>query len=119
MSCVLSIPNTLSFSISLLQEHENMQNLTIRLPDNAFSALRLSPTEFIQEMRIAAAVQWYAQQEVTQGKAAELAGLSRTDFLAELFRRKVPAIQVTLDELEQEIHDSCLDRKCLTTDFIG
>jgi predicted HTH domain antitoxin len=35
--------------------------------------------------------------------AAEIAGLSRVDFLDELFRRRVPASQVTLQELAEEI----------------
>lgn len=82
-----------------------MLNLTIPPPDNAFSALRLSPNDFIQEMHIAASVQWYSQQQISQGKAAELAGLNRTEFIAELFRRKVPAIQTSIDELKQEIND--------------
>jgi predicted HTH domain antitoxin len=54
-------------------------------------------------MRIAAAVQWYAQQQISQEKAAEIAGLSRAEFLDELFRRRVPASQVTLQELVKEI----------------
>ena len=73
---------------------------------SAFGALRLAPSEFAREMRIAAAVQWYAQGVVSQGKAAELAGLTRADFLDELYRRKVPACQVTPDELAHEIHDA-------------
>ena len=66
---------------------------------SAFGALRLAPSEFAREMRIAAAVQWYAQGIVSQGKAAELAQLTRAEFLDELFRRKIPACQVTPDEL--------------------
>lgn len=80
-----------------------MATLTIELPEGAFSALRRSPQEFAKEMRIAAAVQWYAQQQISQEKAAEIAGLSRTEFLDELFRRRVPASQVTLQELVKEI----------------
>jgi len=80
-----------------------MATLTIELPEGAFSALRRSPQEFAKEMRIAAAVQWYAQQQISQEKAAEIAGLSRTEFLDELFRRRVPATQVTLQELVKEI----------------
>ena len=80
-----------------------MATLTIELPEGAFSALRRSPQEFAKEMRIAAAVQWYAQQQISQEKAAEIAGLSRVDFLDELFRRRVPAAQVTLQELVEEI----------------
>jgi predicted HTH domain antitoxin len=71
---------------------------------SAFGALRLAPREFAREMRIAAAVQWYAEGLVSQGKAAELAKLSRAEFLNELFRRKVPACQLTQDELADEIH---------------
>ena len=80
-----------------------MTTVTIELPETVFSALRLAPNEFVKQMRIAAAVQWYAQQQVSQGKAAEIAGLSRAEFLDELFRRKVPACQVTIDELREEI----------------
>lgn len=80
-----------------------MTTLTIELPEGAFSALRRSPQEFAKEMRIAAAVQWYAQQQISQEKAAEIAGLSRAEFLDELFRRRVPASQVTLQELAKEL----------------
>lgn len=68
-----------------------------------FGALRLASDEFAREMRIAAAVQWYAQGIVSQAKAAEIAGLSRAQFLEELYRRKTPACQVTGDEIREEI----------------
>ena len=80
-----------------------MATITYDLPPETFSALRLSPKEFAKEMRVAACVQWYAQGTISQGKAAEIAGLSRAEFLEELFRRKVPACQVTYDELIEEI----------------
>ena len=80
-----------------------MATITYDLPPSAFSALRLSPREFAQEMRVAACVQWYAQGAISQGKAAEIAGLSRAAFLEELFRRKVPACQVSYEELIEEI----------------
>lgn len=76
-----------------------MATVTIELSDGAFSSLRRSPQEFAKEMRIAAATQWYSQQQISQEKAAEIAGLSRTEFLDELFRRHVPATQDTLQEL--------------------
>ena len=80
-----------------------MANITYDLPPTAFSALRLSPSEFAQEMRTAACVQWYAQGLISQEKAAEIAGLDRAEFLEELFRRKIPACQVTFEELVEEI----------------
>lgn len=80
-----------------------MATITYDMPPGTFSALRLSPKEFAREMRVAACVQWYAQGAISQGKAAEIAGLSREEFLEELFRRRVPACQVTYEELIEEI----------------
>ena len=80
-----------------------MATITYDLPPSAFSALRLSPQEFAREMRIAACVQWYSQGLVSQGKAAEIAGVSRAEFLDELFRRNVSASQATYEELVEEI----------------
>jgi predicted HTH domain antitoxin len=42
-------------------------------------------------VQIAAVVEWYADGLVSQGKAAELAGLSRPEFLDELAKRKAEA----------------------------
>jgi predicted HTH domain antitoxin len=80
-----------------------MATITYDISPSAFAALHLAPKEFAQEMRIAACVQWYAQGLVSQERAAEIAGLSRVEFLEELFRRRVPACQVTLAELIEEM----------------
>ncbi|EIC23740.1 UPF0175 family protein [Thiorhodovibrio frisius] len=80
-----------------------MTELTLQLPEHLFSALRLGPREFAAEMRIAAAVQWYSERRVSQGKAAEIAGLSRAAFLDELRQRRVAAIQIDVDELDAEL----------------
>ena len=80
-----------------------MATVTVEVPDDAFSALRRSPKEFASEMRLAAAIQWYHQGLISQGKAAEIAGLNRADFLEALFRAKIPACQVTLEELKEEL----------------
>lgn len=80
-----------------------MQTVHIQLPDTVFSALRKSPDEFVQEMRVAAAVKWYELGEVSQGKAAEVAGLSRSDFIMALSRYKVSVLQYTPEELNQEL----------------
>lgn len=80
-----------------------MTQLAMDLPESVFSALRLAPIEFANEMRIAAAVQWYAEQRISQGKAAEVAGISRPAFIDELRRRHVPAIQIDATELDSEL----------------
>lgn len=80
-----------------------MTQLALVLPDNIFSSLRMAPTDFVREMRVAAAVQWYAEQRISQEKAAEIAGQSRTEFIDELRLRKVPAIQLDATELDAEL----------------
>jgi Uncharacterised protein family (UPF0175) len=40
---------------------------------------------------------------ISQSNGAEIAGLSRADFLDALFRANVPACQVTIEELKEEL----------------
>ncbi|CCI26520.1 UPF0175 family protein [Microcystis aeruginosa] len=80
-----------------------MKTISIELPETAFSALRKSPDEFAQEMRIAAAVKWYELGEISQGKAAEIAGLNRAKFIEVLSRYQVSPFQYIPQELAEEI----------------
>jgi predicted HTH domain antitoxin len=60
-------------------------------------------TEEADSERLSFAIDQYSRGLVSQGKAAEIAGVSRAEFLEELFRRKIPAAQVTLKELREEL----------------
>ena len=80
-----------------------MKNLSIQLPETVFSSLRKSPDEFVQEMRIAAAVKWYELGEISQNKAADIAGITRSEFIKALSRYKVDFMQYTAQELAEEM----------------
>lgn len=80
-----------------------MPTIEVTLPEEVLTALHKSVQEVARDVRIAAATEWYAEGLVSQGKAAELAGLSRPEFLDELARRKVPVIQMTVAELKAEL----------------
>ncbi len=69
--------------------------LTLELPVEVFSSLRRSPDEFGREMRRAAAIYWYQRGQISQEKAAQVAGLDRTDFLMALAREGVDALSWT------------------------
>lgn len=57
----------------------------------------------MHELRQAAAVKWFETGRVSQGKAAELAGVSREEFHEVLSSYNVSAFQLTTDELREEL----------------
>lgn len=80
--------------------------VSLDLPEQAFSELRIRPDNFVKEMRLAAAIKWYEMGLMSQSKASELAGMSRRGFLEALNRFKVSPFQVTPEELAQEVADA-------------
>ena len=77
--------------------------LQLDLPDTAFSALRVSPTEFGRAMRVAASVKWFEAGMLSQSKAAEISGVSRADFIDALSRFGVSPLQETVDEIQASL----------------
>ena len=78
-------------------------NLSIQLPDDIGAALRRSPTEIEKDLRLGAAIDWYRRGMISQGRAAEIAGLARGAFLDELAARKIDVFYVDVDELKREV----------------
>jgi predicted HTH domain antitoxin len=80
----------------------NTIQISIELDRSVLSALRQDPLNFGREMRLAAAAKWYEIGRVSQGKAAEIAGVSRAEFLAALANYEVSPWQYNADEICQE-----------------
>ena len=80
-----------------------MTTVTLQFPEAVFSALRRSPEEFARELRLAAAVHWYERGDLSQEKAAEVAGLHRKAFLMALAQQKVNAFTVDVQDLQREL----------------
>ena len=83
-----------------------MTQLTLEIPESALAALHQAPKEFAQEMRVAAAVKWYELGRFSQGRAAEIAGLSRSGFIDALSRYKVSPFQFTAEELAEDLRNA-------------
>lgn len=76
-----------------------------RCSGRGLAALRRSPDEFADEIRLAAAMHWYSRGMVSQERAAQIAGLDRTDFLLALARAGVDAFTVDMRSVRRELAD--------------
>jgi predicted HTH domain antitoxin len=76
-----------------------MVHIGFDIDQGVLARMHREPEEFARELRIAAAVKWYEQQTLSQGRAAEIAGISRSEFIEALGRYGVSPFQDTLDEL--------------------
>jgi predicted HTH domain antitoxin len=96
---------------------EGTATLTIELPQGVLEPLAPTPEAAANELRLAAAIELYREGRISQRQGALIAGLSRARFLDELFRAKVPACQVTVDELMEEVDRAvAAHRRHITTD---
>jgi predicted HTH domain antitoxin len=77
--------------------------ITVQVSDALLEDLAASPENLDREIRLAASIHLYSRRLVSQGQGAEIAGLSRWDFIQALGRAEVPACQVTSEELTEEV----------------
>jgi predicted HTH domain antitoxin len=80
-----------------------MIHVHIVLPEAVHAVLHCAPGELDHELRLAAAVQWYQQGRISQGWAATIAGLDRTDFLLALARLGMDSFVVDFADLDREL----------------
>lgn len=76
-----------------------MGDIAFQIHEGALASVRYEPLTFTRAHRIAAAVKWYEQGRVSQGRGAEIAGLSRVEFLNVLSRYGVSPFQESIEDL--------------------
>jgi predicted HTH domain antitoxin len=79
-----------------------MVRVTMEFPESTLATVRQDPAGFARELRLAAAVKWYEMRQASQERAAEIAGLSRADFLSALARFGVSPFQCSAEEVLEE-----------------
>jgi predicted HTH domain antitoxin len=95
-------------------------SFTIALPGSVLTPFAETPEAFAREVRLAAAIEWYREGRVSQGKGAEIAGMNRWEFLQALSRAHVDVFQVTAEELKEEVErDLQARRELLAPDLPG
>lgn len=83
-----------------------MRTVTIELPDQLPPLLDASDDQVAREARLALAIVWYDRGLISQGMGAEIAGLTRAEFIDELGRANVSAIQTSAEELRAEMEQA-------------
>ncbi len=76
-----------------------MVDIAFDLHEGNLAAVHQDPPTFTRELRLAAAVKWYEMRRVSQGRAAEIAGVSRAEFVDALVRFGVSPSQQTAEEV--------------------
>jgi predicted HTH domain antitoxin len=74
-----------------------MKRVEIDLPDETFAGLDREPAELATELR-AAAAKWYEVGRVSQEVAAQIAGVSRGEFVSVLSRLQASPVQESMEE---------------------
>lgn len=80
-----------------------VHTVLIEVSDETLAALRRDPGEYASELRVAAAAKLYELGRVSQEMAAQIAGLSRVEFLLALSRLQVTPFQDTRTSLQDEL----------------
>ncbi len=79
------------------------KTITIELPDDIDLPVTSDDEDFARALRLSAAIFWYDRGWISQGKGAEIAGLTRVEFIDALGRANVSAIQTSVEELRAEV----------------
>ncbi|MEN3333831.1 MAG: hypothetical protein V7641_3196 [Blastocatellia bacterium] len=76
------------------------RQVVIDIPEKVLLAEKTDEVAFANEMRLLAAIKLYELGRLSSGRAAELAGMPRVEFLLTLGRYKVFPLESELRDLE-------------------
>lgn len=79
-----------------------MRQIVLDIPEKVLLAEKTDAATFAQEVRVLAAAKLYELGRLSSGRAAELAGMPRVEFLLTLGRYKVFPFEAELSDLEHD-----------------
>jgi predicted HTH domain antitoxin len=83
-----------------------MSTVSLEIPEEILISLKETPESLTREIQILAAVKLFELGKLSSGRAAQLAGMSRVEFLRILGRYQVSPFSLTLEQLEQDVNNA-------------
>ena len=83
-----------------------MEKIILEIPEEILISLKETPVELSKDIRMLAAVKLYEMGKLSSGRAAQLAGISRVNFLQSLSRYGVSMFALTPEELKRDYENA-------------
>lgn len=77
--------------------------IEVELPRELFIGLNVPPAEFGEKTREWVVLELFREGHISAGKAAELLGLTKAEFIALLHQRDIPYLDLDPAELTQDV----------------
>lgn len=80
-----------------------MSAVRLDIPDETLVSLKTDADSFGRDLKMLGAVKLFELGKLSSGGAAQLAGMSRVEFLLALRHYQVSPLQMTAEELRQDV----------------
>ncbi|POQ98385.1 hypothetical protein AU468_13600 [Alkalispirochaeta sphaeroplastigenens] len=77
--------------------------VNLEIPDSVLLALNENENELVAKMKVFSALEYYRQNKLSLGKAAELANVSTARFTEILGQHDIPSIRYSPEQLDTEL----------------
>ena len=81
-------------------------NITFSISDDILIAVNENANQFTNDLRFFAALAWYRKNKLSLGKAAELAGYDKLDFIARMKLELEPIFDYGEEEMQSVFNDA-------------
>jgi len=87
-------------------EEAAMSAVQLEIPEETLISLKTDAESFGHDLKMLAAVKLFELGRLSSGRAAQLAGMTRVEFLLALRHFQVSPFQITAAELRQDVQNA-------------